>query len=114
MKNTIQTIAVLGLFSAASLSAFQAPANAADDSLPAKKVSYADLDISKPAGAQVLYRRIVGAAHQVCEFDGTRNIAVAERQRRCITQAVDGAVKSVDSSELTGLYSAHAPRLARN
>jgi UrcA family protein len=41
-------------------------AAAADGAAPSVKVSYADLDLSRPAGAQMLYRRLKHAAASVC------------------------------------------------
>jgi len=68
MNNTIRnTLGAASFFlcGALTLGALQATARVADDSVPTQKVSYADLDISKPAGAKVLYRRIVAAANRV-------------------------------------------------
>jgi UrcA family protein len=89
-------------------------AHAADDALPTKTVSYADLDISKPAGAKVLNRRIVAAAHQVCAYDGTHDLATLAWQRSCTNQAIDSAVKSIDSVALSGLRTIKVIHLASN
>jgi UrcA family protein len=87
-------------------------ASAAADALPTQRVSYADLDISKPAGAKVLYRRIDAAAHQVCVFDASRDLRVAERERACVNGAIDKAVKDVNSAALSELHAANAIHLA--
>ena len=74
MNSTIQYTARAATFflcGAIALGALQMTAQAADDALPSKRVSYADLDISKPAGAKVLYGRIVRAANEVCGLPGS-------------------------------------------
>jgi UrcA family protein len=104
--------AIYCLCGATTLCALQVPASAADDALPSRRVSYADLDISKPAGAKVLYRRIQEAAKQVCVFNASTDLRVAERERACIEQAIDNAVKRVNSTALTDLHSAKVIHLA--
>lgn len=115
MNTTTRTslhAAIYCLCGATSLCALQATAVAADDTLPTRKVSYADLDISKPAGAKVLYRRIEAAARQVCVSDASRDLRAAEQQRACIDRAIEGAVKGVNSIALSDLHSAAAIHFA--
>ncbi len=102
--------AIYGLYGAASLCAVQT-AGAAIDSMPTRIVSYADLDISKPAGAKALYRRIAAAAQQVCVLD-IKDLGAAQRDRACIQQAVDTAVKGVNSAALTDVRSTTPIHLA--
>jgi UrcA family protein len=106
--------AVLSAYTATSLCALQTTAHAADDALPTQKVSYADLDISKAAGAKTLYRRIEAAARQVCAVDYTKDLDVAARNRGCMKQAIDGAVNSVDSAALSNLNANNTIHLASN
>ena len=106
--NTITTqtavrAAAFFLCGAIGLSTVQLTARAADDSLPSRKVSYADLDISKPAGAKVLYNRIVAAAHQVCELKGYKDLDTMRRVDKCTDHAIDNAVKEVGSPALSAL-----------
>jgi UrcA family protein len=113
MNTTIQTklrAAIYCLCAAASMNALGAASAA--DTPPTRRVSYADLDISKPAGAKVLYRRIDAAAHRVCVFDARMDPGIAQRQRACIKQAIDNAVKSVNSAALTELHAANVIHLA--
>lgn len=113
MNTTIQTklrTAIFCLCGAASMNALGAASAA--DTPPTRRVSYADLDISKPTGAKVLYRRIDAAAHQVCVFDSRKDLGVAQRQRACIKQAVDNAVNQVNSAALTELHAANVIHLA--
>src|SRR5580704_6786112 len=106
--------AICCLCGATTLGALQATAIAADDSLPTRRVSYADLDISKPAGAKVLYRRIEAAAQEVCTLETRKVVRATAQERACINQAIDIAVKHVNSVALSDLHSAKAIHLAGN
>jgi UrcA family protein len=115
MNTTIRTklcAAICSLCGATTLCALHAPAIAAADSLPTRRVSYADLDISKPAGAKVLYGRIEAAAREVCLLDTSTLVGATARDRACINQAIDIAVKHVKSVALSELHSARVIRLA--
>jgi UrcA family protein len=106
MNTTIQNTArAAGFFlcGAIALCTLQVTARAATDGLPTRKVSYADLDISKPAGAKVLYSRIVSAARQVCELHGYNDLNTMRRVNQCTDHAIDKAVKEVDSPALSAL-----------
>jgi UrcA family protein len=106
MNTTIQNTARAAAFflcGAIALCTLQLTARAADEGLPSKRVSYADLDISKPAGAKVLYGRIVRAAKQVCEVTGYDSLGAAQLMNRCVDLAIDKAVKDVGSPALSAL-----------
>jgi UrcA family protein len=72
-------------------------AAAPPDDLRRQVVSYADLDLTHPAGAQELYHRIRYAARDVCE---TSNYRLGP-DRRCIEQAIARAVAEVGAPLLT-------------
>lgn len=106
MKTTIQNTAraaALFLCGAIALCTLQATARASDDALPSKKVSYADLDISKPAGAKVLYKRIAAAANQVCQSAGYKDLGAMQRVNGCVDRAINNAVNDVGSPALSAL-----------
>lgn len=106
MNTTIQNTARAAAFvlcGAIALCTLQLTAQAADDGLPSKRVSYADLDISKPAGAKILYGRIVRAAKQVCQFNAYDSLGAAQMVNRCVDYAIDNAVKDVGSPALSAL-----------
>jgi UrcA family protein len=77
-------------------------------------VSYAELDVSRPVGAQVLYRRIQRAAYDVCDgYVGPfpeRHIKTSP----CYKNAVANAVAQVNSSQLSAIYRANMSRVASN
>ena len=71
---------------------------------PRVTVRYADLDLSRHEGAQALYRRLQGAAQQVCgPFDG-RDLNSAALHRACLAQAITEAVVKVDQPLLTAFW----------
>ena len=106
MNTTIQNTARAAAFflcGAIALCTLQVTARASDDALPTQKVSYADLDISKPAGAKALYGRIVAAARHVCALSGFRDMGTMQWVNKCTDQAIDKAVKDVGSPALSAL-----------
>lgn len=74
------------------------------DAAPAVQVSYADLDVSKQAGAEALYRRIQAAARSVCERADGRDIDRFMRYRQCYSEAIEAALKQAN---LKTLYAVH-------
>jgi len=71
-------------------------------------VHFGDLNIDQTAGAAVLYRRIQLAAEQVCgEPQLTGSHMVSPVWRRCVAQAVDGAVVALDRPALTAYHRVH-------
>jgi UrcA family protein len=91
-------------------------ARAADDGVLKETVSFADLDISKPAGAKTLYGRIVTAANHVCRESASRDVFNRDgfKECRCVDLAIDKAVKDVNAPALSALWSAKAIHLASN
>lgn len=112
-QNTARA-AVFFVCSAIALSTLHVTANAADDGLPTKKVSFKDLDISKPAGARVLYQRIAAAAHEVCEINQFKTLATVRGIERCTDRAIDKAVQDVGSPALSALRPSSALKVASN
>ena len=106
MNTTIQNTthaAAFFLCGAIALCTVQLTARASNDGLASQRVSYADLDISKPAGAKVLYGRIVAAARHVCALDGTRDFGSMQWVNRCTDRAIDKAVQDVGAPALSAL-----------
>jgi len=68
-------------------------------------VRYADLDISRPAGAEVLIDRIRLAARSVCGTQADlRDIARFRTQAACQHEAMETAIRSVNSPLVAKLY----------
>ena len=70
-----------------------------------RTVNFADLDLSNNKGVATLYHRIKSAAGQVCDSDEPTSLHTLPYVRICEEQAIDRAVKDVDSY---GLRSFHA------
>lgn len=66
-------------------------------------VKFADLNISQPAGAAVLYRRIKAAAENACSFYIFESDA---DQERCIHGAIANGVTKVNRPALFAVYNA--------
>ncbi len=96
---------VLGSAMAASCGALPAAA-AVSGEIASEKVTFADLDISRPPGAAVLYRRIHSAAESVCTPFGAVGIASKVLVDACIHKAITDAVATVDQPALSRIYSA--------
>ena len=117
MNTTIQNTARAAAFllcGAIALCTVQVTARASDDGLPSRKVSYADLDISKPAGAKVLYGRIVAAARQVCALSGYKDLGTMQRVNGCVDRAINNAVMEVGSPALSALRPSSMIHFASN
>jgi len=93
-------IAIFGLL-AASLSVVSA---AADPSTASRTVAFADLDVSSPSGAHVLYMRIRGAAQVVCSY---YFFATDTDKARCVRDATADAVTKINQPALSAVYNAN-------
>lgn len=71
-------------------------------------VRYADLNLSSVAGANTLYRRIVGAARFSCGYKG-QGLREQMEWRSCYKNAVADAVAAVNSPNLTAIYNQEQP-----
>jgi UrcA family protein len=82
-------------------------ASGKEDTVPAWKVSFADLDLSQMDGAKKLYQRLDFTARKVCasaeplnDFDFFR----LQLWRTCTRNAVSRAVVKIDRTTLTAYY----------
>ena len=82
---------------ALSLAAFATPASAESQSV---SVTYADLDLSSPAGMATLESRIEAAAKKICGRTEVRNVHDGADQQRCIRQTQTSV--SVEIARVTG------------
>jgi UrcA family protein len=103
---------LLGAFCAAVLGALPAPGHAMTTDPAARTVRFADLDITRPAGAKVLYGRISAAAQEVCHLSHSRDLKLRQVEHACIEAAVDTAVKTINAPALSALRFGSAIRLA--
>ncbi len=76
--------------------------------LPTKVVHYADLNLNSRDGVEVLYRRIQGAARDVCGPPArTGSRIVSAVWQACMANAIRTAVQGVDRPLLTAYYDEH-------
>jgi UrcA family protein len=89
------------------VSAIASPMYAADssDAIPSREVSFAGLNLTRPADVELLYRRIAAAASQVCDtVAGPIPLPARTRVQRCMTEAMARAVADVNAPALTRYY----------
>jgi UrcA family protein len=96
------SLALAGSLTLGGAVAFAAP--------PSTVVSYADLDLSQPRGAQVLYSRIRRAADHVCAHYAGQDLAASTQYDTCVTHAVDDAVRAINRPVLEAVHRAHTGR----
>lgn len=79
------------------------------DHVPSVRVSFADLDIKKEAGAQELYDRIMYAARRACgPRPDNAHFAMVDKWDYCVNDAMKRAVAYVNSpivNRIAGLSS---------
>ena len=78
--------------------------NAAGAVPHSKTVKFSDLDLSKPEGQKALLTRIHGAAGEVCApKPETKDVNGSAGYKKCVGDAVSGAVAKVGNPGLTAL-----------
>jgi UrcA family protein len=83
--------------------------HAGEPAAAALKVTVGDLDLTKPAGIEILYQRLQYAARQVCGPSGVTGTRLRDRDwDNCVHAAVDNAVRQIDRPALTAYHRAHA------
>lgn len=103
-KNAMRTTwAVLAAVSTTMLVGVTQAAGTGDN-LPKQVVTYKDLNLNSNAGTQVLYKRIQGAAKEVCGKVDVRNLQGMNARNACLERAISQAVAAVNSPMLTRVY----------
>lgn len=101
MRRVTLTVALAALAAGAAQTAL---ADTADGLPLSRKVNYADLDLTHPAGAETLYRRLISAAHIVCKPLEGPGLESDSRFKACVGQSLATAVTDVNSPLLTSYY----------
>jgi UrcA family protein len=86
--------------------AMAAGAATVDTDAPSLVVKYNSQSLTTDVGVQQLYRRILGAAKQVCPDEGIRDLGSNARIEACRAKAVARAVQHIDNTRLAALYAA--------
>lgn len=99
------SVITLTLTSLLGFGAAMAASEARADPTPAVVVSYQDLNLSRPADARTLYRRLEQAASESCGTEPA-GIDLARHQAwmRCYQGALDSAVLQVRAPELLAIH----------
>jgi UrcA family protein len=87
-------------------SAAAAQPHEAAPSARATRVSWRELDLSRPAGQKALRGRLIAAAKQVCRPLEIRNLREREAVRRCRSEALSSALERIDSPKISSASSA--------
>jgi len=77
------------------------------DEAPTYQVHFGDLNLQSAAGSEILYSRIRSGAEVVCGPFDARELAKAVQHKRCMQDAIAGAVTQVNQPRLTASYLAH-------
>jgi len=107
MSKSFKSLFVTTIVFALGAPAIASAAPQSDLAGTAVKVSYADLNLQKSAGAEVLYRRLQNAAKQACDVrslqvEGSlRNFAAT---RSCYRNSLDAAVAKVDNAKVSSIH----------
>jgi len=112
----ISKIAAIGvLFAAAQGAAADTPQDRLTETqVFSQKVNVEDIDFSNPADVQAAYKRIKIAARRVCTRGTDRTIGVQRYSQiaSCQKEAVENAVLSAETPQLTALHRGTSERLA--
>jgi len=79
-----------------------------DGEIPSVKVKYADLNLSTEEGSRALYGRLVIAARRVCPESADTLLGLRQNRdaQRCVTDAVQRAVKEIRNPKLAEVAAA--------
>jgi UrcA family protein len=107
--NTITSRSLRTLTAGAILSAlamcFASVSSAEEDATPPQViVKFADLDVSTAAGAMALYRRINGAAEDVCSRMYVSTEAYRHYKNACLQKVIADAVNKVNEPALSAVF----------
>jgi UrcA family protein len=85
--------------------------------VPTAVVKFGDLDATRPAGKEELYRRLTRAARSVCRSldpseSGAKKFQLTPLYKACIDQAVSGAVAQINRPDFTNYVAAQLPKVA--
>lgn len=101
LRGVVATIVMFGLPVAAVAS------GGSEITGKSEKVSYADLNVEKEAGAKQLYRRLQHASKRVCGVDSLTivgSLREMSRAKSCYKNSLDSAVAEIDSEALTEIH----------
>ena len=97
-------IPCMALAAASSQPASASPEVPAGYEVVTRRVSYADLDLTRKEGVETLYSRIRVAANEVCDLTNSRLVGRLVMANRCKQEAIGRAVEDANLAELTTFH----------
>jgi len=73
-------------------------------------VRFGQLDLTRPAAAEQLYRKLVATSKQVCEPVNGAQARQKYEYRACVSEALANAVAEINQPLLTSLYDTKGKR----
>jgi UrcA family protein len=106
VKTAAPIALAISLLAPAVLAPAAAQAATAADVTTALRVSHADLDLSQPQGAAIMFGRLERASLSVCGASqfSFREVRDEARKSACFHQSMDQAVTSLGAPSVTALY----------
>lgn len=103
-SKSFRTLTAAAILSALALS-FATVCSAEEDATPPQVVvKFADLDLSTSRGAVTLYRRIHGAAEDVCSRMYLSTEAYRHYKNACLQKVIADAVNQVNQPALSAVF----------
>jgi UrcA family protein len=112
LRSAVPYMLATALIGSLSVCADVIAAEQLHQSPPQRIVNFADLDLTRDAGAVTLYLRIKSAAKQVCPMELDAGFPGPSRHR-CIEQAINHAVVDVNAHTLTNYHLARTQQTMR-
>ena len=104
------TVASVFAIVVAGLLTTNASAETRSDTIKKVTVNFAELNLDKPAGVKVLYKRLRNASESVC--GGWQAVRTNRSAKRCYDAALSQAVFDVNKPLLSELHGVELERLA--
>jgi UrcA family protein len=104
------TVASVFAIVVAGLLTTDASAETRSDTVKKVTVNFAELNLDKPAGVEILYKRLRNASASVC--GGRQAIQAYRSAKRCYEAALSQAVNDVNKPLLSQLHGVELERLA--
>lgn len=97
---TFTAVLAAGLFASVGVAATSAAGSSGG------VVRYGDLNLERPEGIEALYRRVNGAAEQVCGRMQSLDLVWMTEWKKCVTGAVSGAAEKINIPAFTAYTNA--------
>jgi UrcA family protein len=107
LSTTLRTAVASAIVSSLALGLATVSSAGEASTPPQVTVKFGDLDISTSQGTAILYRRIEGAAENVCARMYVSDAAYQWAKYTCLPKVIGEAVSKVDRPALSALFASH-------